>query len=293
MHSKNDQRMDWQQFILTHQTKIESEFGKEESIAILKNTAAYITRKQYAEIRSEKIDPMDLRKAEEMISQLNEGKPLQYVTGEAWFYKYLFKVNPSVLIPRPETEELIEWMLHGLKQEERPNQSYKILDIGSGSGCIPVCLKKERPQDTICSIDISEEALELAKKNAKNLQADIQFIQMNFLEEREWTSLECYDYIISNPPYIPLREKDHLDKQVRDFEPQLALFVPDNRPLLFYEKIASFGLTHLTPEGRIYVEMHQQFAQQTKSVFANKGYKKVEIKKDISGNERMLMASLP
>jgi release factor glutamine methyltransferase len=282
--------MNWQTFIHTNKEKIEPIFGQEESISILKKTAEYITRLNYAKIKGLIPDISEIQKTEAIISQLLTGKPFQYITEEAWFYKYLFKLNSSVLIPRPETEELIEWICRDIWDSGKWKYSNSILDIGTGSGCIPISIKKERPTDIITGIDISEDALKIAKDNASNLKADIKFIQLDFLEDSQWNALEQYDYIISNPPYIPLNEKESLSLNVRSFEPHIALFVPNENPLLFYEKIAAFGNTHLMPGGCIFVEMHYQYAKETKQLFEETGYENVEIRKDISGNERMLKA---
>lgn len=283
--------MTWEQYIHQYATDIASIFGEEEGMAILKRIAEHICQTSYSILKQTTLGEEDLAQANAMMNELKEGKPLQYILGEAWFYKYPFKVNESVLIPRPETEELVEWALkqiHTLTSEKKP---LKILDIGTGSGCIPITLKKEIPELHITSIDISPKALEIAKENAASLHTKIEFIELDFLNEHSWKKLNVYDIIISNPPYIPVDEKETLSVNVRHHEPHQALFVPENHPQLFYHKIAQFGKSHLAPNGIIFLELHQDFALDTKKLFEERGYKNVILKKDMSGNDRMLKAN--
>ena len=235
------------------------------------------------------------------LEQLKLHVPVQYVLGQAWFYNMIFKVSPAVLVPRPETEELVQLViddyrikLDNLKLGEsgfKPAEArpVSILDIGTGSGCIAVAVKKSLPDIRMQAIDISAGALSVAKINAMEQQADIQFLQVDFLEEDHWMQLPVFDVIISNPPYIPLNEKDKMDKNVTAFEPHTALFVPEKTPLLFYEKIAAFGKKHLQINGKIYVEIHEDFAAATMEVF--KHSYKVSVKKDLYGKRRMLIAT--
>jgi release factor glutamine methyltransferase len=214
-------------------------------------------------------------------------KPVQYVLGEAWFYGMKLKVNEHVLIPRPETEELVEQLIADRKSKLTDPS---ILDIGTGSGCIPVAIKKNLPASKLTAIDVSADALELAMENAALYNTHINFLQMDFLNESTWASLPLFDIIISNPPYIPLHEKEKLAKHVADFEPHLALFVPNDSALIFYEKIAAFGLDHLLPGGKIYLETHEDLAMETAALFL-RNYPTVMIKKDINGKERMILIS--
>lgn len=214
-------------------------------------------------------------------------KPVQYVLGEAWFYHMKLKVNEHVLIPRPETEELVEQLI---KDRRSKLTDPAILDIGTGSGCIPIAIKKNLPASIVTAIDISPEALALAAENAAMHHAQISFTELDFLHEPSWKSLPAYDIIISNPPYIPVHEKYKLDERVKGFEPHQALFVPDDEPLIFYEKIAAFGKDHLLPNGKIYLEMHEDRAHETANLF-RKDYQTVMIKKDIYGKERMLLVT--
>ncbi len=224
------------------------------------------------------------------LEKLENHTPVQYVLGEAWFYKRKFFVNNHVLIPRPETEELVEWIIREIKQKENSG-SCSILDIGTGSGCIPVSLKKEMPGCTISALDVSENALKVAKRNAIDNQADVQFLEVNFLDEQEWETLSNFDIIVSNPPYIPINEKVMLDKNVTDFEPSIALFVEDGNPFIFYIKIAQFAKMHLSIGGNVFVEVHEDFAGDVKTIFEKNEFV-ATIKKDIYGKERMVCAHL-
>ncbi|MEO9020604.1 MAG: peptide chain release factor N(5)-glutamine methyltransferase [Ginsengibacter sp.] len=222
--------------------------------------------------------------------ELLQHKPVQYVLNEAWFYKRKFYVNENVLIPRPETEELVEWIVSDVrstKSNEQSNNNFKIIDIGTGSGCIPVSIKKELPDTTVTAIDVSENALKVAKKNAEELNAAIDFIQINFLIETEWDRLGPFDIMVSNPPYIPVKEKETLSKNVTDFEPGIALFVENNNPFIFYEKIVTFAGSHLKKNGKIYVEVNEEYANEIKNIFEKRGFIS-KLKKDMYGKERMV-----
>ncbi|MDE3185427.1 MAG: peptide chain release factor N(5)-glutamine methyltransferase [Bacteroidota bacterium] len=231
--------------------------------------------------RNNELKESEIWQLQNYLKELLQHKPVQYVLQEAWFYKMKFFVNGNVLIPRPETEELVEWIIN---DASKPTN---IIDIGTGSGCIGIALKKELPRANVTAIDRSEKALEVAKINSIELNAEINFLQINFLKEEEWKSLQKYDLIVSNPPYIPIKEKEKLAKNVTEYEPGLALFVENNDPYIFYKKIAEFSKTHLKSNGKIYVEVHEDFAKEVKTIFVNAGFE-VEIKKDIYGKERMI-----
>ena len=222
------------------------------------------------------------------LEELLQHKPVQYVTGEAWFYNMKLKVDKSVLIPRPETEELVKLVLDAVKDAAILAPS--IIDIGTGSGCIAIAVKKNLSAASVTAIDVSESALAIAKDNSAVQQTDIQFLKVDFLEESQWVSLPRYDVIVSNPPYIPMDEKEKLDKNVTGFEPHQALFVPDRLPLLFYEKIAAFASAHLNPKGKIFMEVHESFAKETAALFT-KNFSEALIKKDIFGKERMVVVT--
>ncbi|MEO5984811.1 MAG: peptide chain release factor N(5)-glutamine methyltransferase [Ferruginibacter sp.] len=220
------------------------------------------------------------------LMQLLNHKPVQYVTGTTSFCGFNFKVSEKVLIPRPETAELVAVVLEFINQK-----NISILDIGTGCGCIAISLKKNNPNAFITAIDISEEALQVAIQNATQHQCEINFQKIDFLDEKYRATLKKYDVIVSNPPYIPENEKERLDKNVTLFEPHEALFVKDENPFIFYDKIATFGETQLNKLGRIYVETHEDFANNVVQVFMRKGYK-CEIKKDIYNKERFVIAEL-
>jgi release factor glutamine methyltransferase len=223
----------------------------------------------------------------QMLKALLNNEPVQYVLGECLFYHLDFEVNKSVLIPRPETEELvkraIDFCLHNKKAE--------VLDIGTGSGCIPISIKKHSDDTAVTAIDISINALELAKKNALKNGTAINFMQLDFLDENTWEFLPRFDLIISNPPYIPLSESNLMDDNVVKFEPHLALFVPDEDPLIFYKKIMRFGNSHLNPSGKIMVEIHEKMGNEIQQLFSQNGCT-AKLFKDIFEKERIVEISL-
>jgi release factor glutamine methyltransferase len=223
------------------------------------------------------------------LDELLRHKPLQYVLGEAWFYNMRLTVNEHTLIPRPETEELVKLVIDDYQQKiSAGNGVIKILDIGTGSGCIAIALKKNLQEIDMIAIDVSNEALLVSKKNAAAENVKIEFIQLDFLDELQWKNLGAFNVIVSNPPYIPASEKEKLDKNVTDFEPATALFVPDQSPLIFYEKIAAFAKDHLLPGGKIFLEINEELGKETAAIFSNT-FQHVEIRKDMFEKERMIV----
>lgn len=263
-----------------------------ESIADIKRLDRISNRQQA--ISNEASEQLNI-----VLQQLLEHKPVQYVLGEAWFYKMKLKVNGHVLIPRPETEELVEWVVEEIRNKEleirnkevsqltNHNSPTTILDIGTGSGCIAIALKKELPNAEIFALDVSNDALQIAKQNAADLNTKLDFIQFDFLNEGQWSLLNSFDIIVSNPPYIHANEKNKLAKNVVEYEPHLALFVTDADPFIFYKKLAFFADDHLKENGKIFVEVHEDYAAQVQKIFAEKNFK-TEIKKDMYGRERMI-----
>jgi len=223
--------------------------------------------------------------------KLLENVPLQYVLNEAWFAGMKFYVNKSVLIPRPETEELIDWIIQEQNKSAQTYKPFKVLDIGTGSGNIPISLKMKMSECQFTSIDISEEAIEVAHRNAISLNVDINFIQLNFLEEWNWNLLGNFNLIVSNPPYIRQSEQLEMSRHVKDFEPSIALFVTDSDPLLFYRKIASFASQFLENGGVVYVEINESLGDATCKVFSEYGFMP-ELKQDLQGKDRMIKAKL-
>lgn len=215
-------------------------------------------------------------------------EPVQYILNESWFCGFKFYVDKNVLIPRPETEELVEWVITNCKF---PVDQLKILDIGTGSGCIPISLKRRIRKAEVWSCDISSQALEVAKRNAATLGVEINFIQLDFLDSNTWHQLPSFDLIISNPPYIPEQDKETMQPNVLLYEPATALFVPNNDPLLFYKAIAEFGKTNLNKSGSIYTEIHEDLGEATLNVFQSTGYVS-EIKKDMQQKDRMVKSGL-
>jgi len=224
---------------------------------------------------------------QQFTEKLLKHEPVQYVLNEAWFCGFKFYVDKNVLIPRPETDELVEWIISNCKF---PVDALKILDIGSGSGCIPITLKRKLRKAEVWSCDISEAALKVAKKNAAGLGVDVTFFQTDFLNKEQRDQLPGFDIIVSNPPYIPEKDKIEMQPNVLQYEPPAALFVPDNDALVFYKAIADFGKQHLNKNGAIYMEVHENYAMELAQFFQSNSYL-TEIKKDMQGKERMLKAS--
>jgi release factor glutamine methyltransferase len=247
------------------------------------------------------VSESDFEKWNTIISELKTEKPIQYITGEAWFYGLRFEVNENTLIPRPETEELVEWIIESQKSKAQnliiqKSNNLTILDIGTGSGCIPIALKKEIPSAQVSAIDISEKALERARKNALNNQVEVNFIQQDILQSSNLqiskSSNLLFDVIVSNPPYVRNLEKHEIKKNVLDYEPHLALFVDDSDALLFYRKIAQLTLKSLTPNGKLFFEINQYLAKETVELVEQLGFKNIELRKDFMGNDRMICCGL-
>ena len=227
----------------------------------------------------------DEEELKEIIVELKTGKPYQQILGHTEFYGKKFFVDENVLIPRPETEELVELAKIEIQNLKSKIQNLKLLDIGTGSGIIPITLKKHFPNAEISAIDISEKALEIAKKNAEFHQANIEFIQQDYLN----TKLEeNYDIIISNPPYIGIEENIEIEDSVKGFEPNIALFSPTSDALIFYKKIAKDGEKYLNENGMIFLEINQKLGKETLELFSN--YSESRLIKDLSGNDRFVFA---
>jgi len=216
------------------------------------------------------------------------GEPVQYITGIANFYGYNFKVNSHALIPRPETEELVNWVLEDLKGK---NLQYDLIDIGTGSGCIPLTLKKKKPSLRVFGVETSLDALNVARVNAKRLDIEFAVYKFDFLDEGYWENLSTYDLIVSNPPYVAHSEREKMDHHVLDYEPNLALFTPDDNYLIFYEKVAVFAKSHLKHGGTIYMEMNEFKVPEIKEVFKLAGYQNIDVRQDLQGKERMIRVS--
>jgi release factor glutamine methyltransferase len=248
----------------------------------VKSKLAYLTCTQ--------LESIDL-----ITERLKNNEPVQYVLGEAWFAGMKLKVNKNVLIPRPETEELVDWVVkecQKLNPDSYRGKSQNILDVGTGSGCIPITLKKKLPDTTVSAIDVCSEALFVATENAIEHNIDVDFILLDFLDEEKWEELGQFDIIVSNPPYVKQSETRTMHGRVMDFEPHLALFVPDNDALVFYRKLSDFSLTHLKPGGRLFVEINEALGEMVAKLFRSAGFGNVELKKDMQGKDRMVMAAV-
>nr|WP_292960666.1 peptide chain release factor N(5)-glutamine methyltransferase [Muricauda sp. UBA7809] len=239
----------------------------------------------------------------EALAQLKFEKPLQYILGTAHFMDLELQVNENVLIPRPETEELVQWILGDIRDEKSEVRNQKsersdgnlhpspftILDIGTGSGCIAIALAKQFPEAKIYALDISKEALAVAKKNAISNGVEVTFIEADILNGESKIGNELvFDVIVSNPPYVRELEKNEIHKNVKDFEPETALFVPDEDPLLFYKAIINFSEKRLLGNGRLYFEINQYLGKETKALLKAFNFSEIELRKDIFGNDRML-----
>ena len=220
------------------------------------------------------------------LMELRTGRPVQYVLGLAWFGGIPFYVDENVLVPRPETEELADWLLKDLAGS---GSGLTILDIGTGSGCIPIYLKKKRPEFNISAIDISEPALKIAKKNAETNKTVVDFIHCDIRDRASRQIMKTADIFISNPPYIPEKQRSDLARNVKDFEPGLALFVPDEDPITFYKIISDFAGEKLKKGGTIFLEIHHDFVRPVMDWYEKNGYN-LELRKDFSGNNRMIKA---
>ena len=221
----------------------------------------------------------------DVINRLQQGEPLQYIEGKTPFYGMDFMVRTGVLIPRPETAELVEWIV-----QDHATQNARILDLGTGSGCIAISLSKQMPQAVVEACDISHEALAVAKENNLTNGTSVAFFHHDMLDHT--TPLpHAYNILVSNPPYIKQSEAADMERNVTEWEPHTALFVPDDDALRFYRAIAEIGMTDaLLPDGHIYVEINQALGKETVELFDSYGYKEVTLRKDIYGNDRMVKA---
>ena len=270
------------------QGKLAKIYEKEELNAIIRaiccdllgiSTTTYFIKEE-VELTTEQKEQLDT-----IISRLQQGEPLQYIEGKAPFCGMDFAVRPGVLIPRPETAELVDWIV-----SDHAAKSPNILDLGTGSGCIAISLNKRIPQAVVEACDISHEALAIAQENSHNNNALVEFFHHDMLDLTT-TLPHSYDILVSNPPYIKQCEAKEMEQHVTEWEPHTALFVPDNDALRFYRTIAEIGQTNaLTPGGNIYVEINQALGKETVELFESCGYKEVTLRKDIYGNDRMVKA---
>ena len=257
--------------------------GESISYLLLENVMQ-CSRSQIQLQKTKEISDCNFTKIQKYVQELQTHKPIQYVLGNAYFYDMHFRVSEHTLIPRPETEELVHAIIL-----ENTTVHLKVLDIGTGSGCIPICLAKYLPNAIVTSIDISDKAIEIAKSNANVNQANVEFLNRDILnwDNYNWDS---YDIIVSNPPYVTDSEKEKMNKNVLNFEPHTALFVPDHDPLIFYRKIADFAHQFLKKGGKLYLEINERFGLETKKLLVQKSFKNVMIRNDIHGKQRIISA---
>lgn len=259
-------------------TEIESFFNLlSEDILNLKRIA--ISQNLYAVVSGKKYE-----RFQKAIAKLKNYEPIQYILGNTEFYGLIFEVNPSVLIPRPETEELVSWIIDDCKDR----QDISVLDIGTGSGCIAISLAKNLKHAKVYALDVSEDALKLAKLNATKNEVDIEFIEADILD-CDLGNIK-FDVIVSNPPYVRELEKEAMSANVLNHEPHLALFVKDDDALLFYRKIAEISENILKPNGQLYFEINESFGEPTKELLANNSFNNIELKMDIFEKDRMIKA---
>ncbi|SDC10970.1 peptide chain release factor N(5)-glutamine methyltransferase [Pedobacter soli] len=274
-----------------YQLELETLYDGEEAKALFSLAAEHVLALSPTRLRMERDTDVTFIHEQQLLSILNDlqlGKPLQYILGEAHFYGLVFKVNEYVLIPRPETEELVDWIIADSNLQFAVGD-IKILDIGTGSGCIPVTLKKHLPQAQVSTLDVSAEAIAVARQNARQNGVEVDFIEADILS---FKSELKFDVIVSNPPYIRLLEQAEMHENVLANEPHLALFVSDEDPLIFYKAIASFAQTNLNPGGKLYFEINEYLGEETVDMLDDKGFKNIELRKDMQGKDRMVRCDL-
>jgi len=260
-------------------------YDNDEAKAIFNLAASSVLKVAKSQLvidKEKEILAKDSNKLSKILTDLKTGKPVQQVLGETIFYGLPFKVTSNVLIPRPETEELVDWVINHVKDKKE-----SLLDIGTGSGCIPIVLKKHLPHLDVSSIDISSEALKVAAENAQLNKININLIEADILK---YSTDKMYDVIVSNPPYIRELEKAEMHENVLIHEPHTALFVSDENPLIFYKAIADFALSNLNPNGYLFFEINEYLWEETLQILIDKRFKNIELKKDMQGKDRMIMA---
>lgn len=250
------------------------------------NEVSGLSKAQIKAFPEKEITIEQAEKLNAILIRLQTGEPVQYILGHTEFYGLPFKVNPSVLIPRPETEELVEWVLTSVGSCQLAVSN--ILDIGTGSGCIAISLKKNLPNASVSAIDISTGALETAKQNTVLNKVEVDFIQDDILNSKLNVEHSKFNIIISNPPYVTLYDKTQMHTNVTDFEPHSALFVPEDDPLIFYRAIADFGLDNLNTNGLLFLEINESLGNETVGLLQAKGFRDIELRKDMSGRDRMI-----
>lgn len=270
------------------ENELEDIYPEEEAKAIVRGLILHKTGKTAAESILEKdreLTESEILFFQQSLKRLKNHEPLQYITGLAHFYGLEFDVDPSVLIPRPETEELLDWII---KDHAKAGSHMKILDIGTGSGCIAIALKKNFPEAEVRAIDISGEAIMLASENAERLKTPIIFEEMDILDPNSHARLPEFNIIVSNPPYVTPSDRKKMQKNVTKHEPPLALFVEEKDPLIFYREIIVFSMEHLVNGGHLYFECNESNAFEVVELLKKRGFKDIELRQDMRGKERMV-----
>ena len=269
---------------------LKSAYGMEEAIELFWMSMEHIFQTSRLQLKLKQ--SINLSESEQslfnyILNELATGRPIQYIIGYAWFYDQQFIVNGSVLIPRPETEELVSLII-----DENREQNLRVLDIGTGSGCIPISLKKHLPGNSeLTGIDISQDALNVAKLNAERLACPVEFFQMDIIKKSNLNRASYkFDIIVSNPPYITPKEKLLMHSNVLEYEPHIALFVEEDDPLIFYNAIADFAIKNLNSNGKLYFEINQLYGNQISTMLNEKGFQQVQLRKDISDHDRIVSA---
>jgi release factor glutamine methyltransferase len=272
-------------------SELEELYSQQEAINIMRlvfQEKLGLSRVDMALSNSKEIDEKSRKLIFQIAEKLLEGQPVQQLIGSVHFLNTKLRVNKNVLIPRPETEELVHWIINENKIEEEQ----EVLDIGTGSGCIAISLSKNLNAPLVKALDVSQPALELAQINAIANTALVDFLNLDILQEENWKKLKLFDIIVSNPPYVLPSEKESMHVNVLNHEPHLALFVPEDKPLLFYDKISDMAIKHLNKGGKLYFEINAAYGPEVKRMLQKKGYKEISLRKDINSRDRFVRAVL-
>lgn len=248
----------------------------------------HLKRHEWRLAGDKEIDERTCHLLNDILGRLLAGEPIQYILGHAWFLNERYLVNSGTLIPRPETEELVQWLIESIDR----NKNYRILDVGTGTGCIAISIQKALPDAQVYAIDLSRAAIQTARMNAQNIlgpEAAHRMIQADMTDARWWDEQNAWEIIVSNPPYVMESEKKEMEEHVFAFEPSSALFVSNNEPLFFYSTLAEKAQKHLTPEGQLYFEINAALGQATKDMLYEYGFES-ELRKDLFGKDRMIRA---
>ncbi|HEY0751046.1 MAG TPA: peptide chain release factor N(5)-glutamine methyltransferase [Chitinophagaceae bacterium] len=279
-------------------------YGEGEATAMTNMIMEHLTGLERPARLQKKDEPLNVHQLHhltEINQRIQRHEPVQYIIGETWFAGMKLYVDKNVLIPRPETEELVQWIVQDVKtagidvfqkkeDEADLTTTLKILDVGTGSGCIALALKKQMPKAEVWGCDISEEALNVARRNGSDLDIRVDFQGVDFLDRDQQKFLPTADIIVSNPPYVPAKDRESMHHNVKDHEPSLALFVSDDDPLVFYKALAEFGKHRLHNNGSIYCEVYENLGDEVVQLFRYQGYNPIEMRKDMQGKNRMVKA---